>query len=161
RRRAAAGGRPGGRARGVRAGGGPLPRLSVRGPGAVRPAAGGRRRGRRGRDAAGSAAAGGRRRRAPGRGPPGGGAGGRGRGPGGLMALAGYVEGLAEVGRVAVYDCIRRYRDQLRGEVKCWGAVGYALATLGDYRAAALWLGDYADRTGLAPWMLSNLVIAL
>jgi hypothetical protein len=39
--------------------------------------------------------------------------------------------------------------------------VGYALATVGAYRDAVRWLNDHAGRSGVEPWMLLNLVIAL
>jgi cellulose synthase operon protein C len=84
------------------------------------------------------------------------------RGEAGRMALVGHVEALAEVGRVVeLRDCLHRHEDRLRGDNLSWGAVGYALATVGAYGGVAGWLGDYKDRAGLSPWMLSNLVIAL
>jgi hypothetical protein len=56
---------------------------------------------------------------------------------------------------------LRRERDSLREDTLCWGQAGYALTNTGNMRAVIEWLGDWRNRKGVEPWMLSNLVFAL
>lgn len=85
--------------------------------------------------------------------------------------------GRGEIGRRAIYTWLelsaragRRRRvsrfigangDWLRADTFLWGAVGYALTTLRDYRTTARWMADWRDRTDARPWMLVNAVEGL
>jgi cellulose synthase operon protein C len=54
------------------------------------------------------------------------------------------------------------WSKELRRDPECWGQVGYALATCKLNRHTAWWLRDWNRREPApAPWMLSNLVLAM
>ena len=100
----------------------------------------------------------------------------RARGEIGRRAVVRYTEALAEAWRdfrgrrdafgsvkcrVLFWRLMRWHRDWLRADDWVWGKTGYALTTLGKYRAAEKWLADWRQRPGAQPWMLHNLVWAL
>jgi hypothetical protein len=53
------------------------------------------------------------------------------------------------------------HRKTLKKHASLWGALGYALVAMEDYRGCRRWLSDYASRHGVAPWQLSNLTLSL
>ena len=80
----------------------------------------------------------------------------------GETAVATFVENLAEARRrVAVCLLLLRDRAALAATTRLWGAVGFALLTLGWIRWTARWMRDYRARPDAQPWMLNNLVVAL
>jgi tetratricopeptide (TPR) repeat protein len=84
------------------------------------------------------------------------------RGEIGLHATSAYVETLADAQRsLPLRRFIGRHRELLRAHNLTWGSTGYALLTLGDHRATVAWFTDWAQRPGVQPWMLHNLVVAL
>jgi hypothetical protein len=60
-----------------------------------------------------------------------------------------------------VRDLITRHREPLRSETWPWGAAGAGLFEIGDYKACAEWMVDYASRPEVEAWMLLNLALAL
>lgn len=77
--------------------------------------------------------------------------------------LGGFVAWLGEKAmRWRLRLAVLWWGRELRRDPECWGQVGYALATCKMNRHAAWWLSDWNRReTAPAPWMLSNLVLAL
>jgi len=63
------------------------------------------------------------------------------------------------VGRAASF--VRRHADALKRDVRTWGSAGYALATQRQHSQALQWLLEGADRQGVRPWMLFNLLLAM
>jgi hypothetical protein len=59
-----------------------------------------------------------------------------------------------------VWTCIRHLR-WLRRWTPTWGILGFVLLHVGWARWCARWLGDWANRSDLEPWMLLNLVNSL
>lgn len=54
------------------------------------------------------------------------------------------------------------WHRELRADQECWGQTGYALATCRMNRHTVAWMRDWNTRPQApAPWMLSNLVLAL
>jgi hypothetical protein len=56
---------------------------------------------------------------------------------------------------------VRKHRDRLRSDTEAWGVAGFALTAPWSYRAAVHWMADWAERPGVEPWMLANLILAL
>lgn len=76
-------------------------------------------------------------------------------------AVYAYVEDMVNKNRVVAF---RRFRTQnsewLHKNVKAWGAVGWGLTSLLDYKAAYAWLSDWQEQSQAEPWMLVNAVEA-
>ena len=79
-----------------------------------------------------------------------------------LRAWVTYLEWLGDGRhRLRLLWHLRRRGAQFRAANETWAAVSYALAQTGRHRAAVRWMRDWAERTDIKPWMLSNLALAL
>jgi hypothetical protein len=56
---------------------------------------------------------------------------------------------------------LARNRSWLRANARTWGAVGYTMVRLRQYRRLVRWMADWRTRDGLEPWMLANLAEGL
>jgi len=73
-----------------------------------------------------------------------------------------YARALAKArDRSRLQACVEYYASVLRESTQHWGAAGYCLATVEDYRRTVAWMSDWAQRPDAQPWMLINLVLAL
>lgn len=84
------------------------------------------------------------------------------RGAIGANAAAPYLRKLgAKENRWLLARFLRKYETHLRTDVNTWARVGLALLRAGLNRKCARWLADWRERTGVEPWMLLNLALAL
>lgn len=74
-------------------------------------------------------------------------------------AVLATVWALAGAGK-PVQPLVQQYSELLRGDDASWARAGAALAAAGNHAGAAVWLGDWRDRTEVEAWMLRPLALA-
>ena len=78
-----------------------------------------------------------------------------------MDALRRGIEVAAEAKqRWLIYWLVLRRRPMLCASDELWGTVGYAFYKLGHVTGICWWMKDWAQRTGVKPWMINNLLLA-
>jgi hypothetical protein len=63
--------------------------------------------------------------------------------------------------RKPVERALKEHAGLVQRDPAVWGTVGYAYVALGEHDKARRWLEGWSRRSGVMPWMLYNLVLAL
>ncbi|MBI1347134.1 tetratricopeptide repeat protein [bacterium] len=75
----------------------------------------------------------------------------------GGAAVYAYIERLVQKNLPMEFRRFRKKNEAwLRTNVRTWGAVGWGLTALLDYKAAYAWLKDWREHPDAEPWMLVN-----